>query len=401
MGRDSYMINFSNLEEFHLGYQFFMTKPSPAVKMFILLIAGLLAVALIWASIAEMDEIVKATVFLRPVETISLIKPLTGGQVQQKNYTHNEYVTEGGLLLKLDTSADFLEFKNSKELMERINNNIFIYTALIETIKRDTNTVSKNNEEAYLHSEKYILENRRQLLQIEEMRKKLELEKNIPEMLFVKQKIDDMKGDLERNELQFALWKNSKTIETRDIVENLIQNKENLERRMADLDRNIKNGTIYSPISGRVNELRKLNIGDNIVPGEEILTIVPDNETGLKAELYIEPAYIARVKTGQKAILRFPGLPPSKYGKIEAEIDLIPADYIIVQNAMPNFIVEAKINEPWLVSRGGEKMYLRAGIGATGRIVIDRDTVLRMLLKKLDFINENYTKKVLSEKNEK
>lgn len=395
------MIKFSNLEEFQLGYQFFMTKPSPAIKMFILIIAGTLIVILIWMSFAKMDEIVKATVFLRPIETISIIKPLTGGQVQQKSYIHNEYVKEGDLLLKLDTSADFLEFQNSKELMVRINNNIFVYNALIETIKRDINAVSKNNEEAYLHSEKYNLENRRQSLQIEEMRKKLEIEKNVPEMLFVKQKIDDMESDLERTELQFALWKNSKMTETKDILENLIQSKENLERRMADLDRNIRNGTIYSPISGRINELRKLNIGDNIVPAEEILTIIPDNETGLKAELYIEPAYIARVKTGQKAVLRFPGLPPSKYGKIEAEIDLIPADYNIVQDTTPYFIVEAKIKEPWLISREGEKMYLRVGIGATGRIVIDQDTVLRMVLKKLDFINEDYTKKALSEKNEK
>ncbi|MDR2941528.1 MAG: HlyD family secretion protein [Treponema sp.] len=393
------MIKFSNLEEFQLGYQFFMTKPSPAVKMFIFIITCVLVVALIWASIAKMDEIVKATVFLRPIETISIIKPLTGGQIQQKNYIHNEYVKKGDLLFKLDTSADFLELQNSKELMERIKNNIYIYTALIETIKRNTNTVSKNNEEAYLHSEKYILENRRQSLQIDEMRKKLETEKNTPEMLLVKQKIDDMKGDLERTELQFALWKNSKATETKDILENLIQSKENLERRMADLDRNIRNGTIYSPISGRINELRKLNIGDYIVPCEEILTIVPDNETGLKAELYIEPAYIARVKTGQKAVLRFPGLPPSKYGKIEAEINLIPADYNIVQDATPYFIVEAKIKEPWLISREGEKMYLRVGIGATGRIVIDRDTILRMILKKLDFINEDYTKKVLNEEN--
>jgi multidrug resistance efflux pump len=392
------MIKFSNLEEFQLSYQFFMTKPSPAIKMFILIIAGVLVVTLIWASFAVMDEIVKATVFLRPIETISIIKPLTGGQVQQKNYIHNEYVKEGNLLLKLDTSADFLEFQNSKELMVRINNNISIYNALLETIKRNTITVPKNDEESYLHSEKYILENRRQLLQIEEMRKKLEIEKNTPEMLLVKQKIDDMKGDLERTELQFALWKNNKTTETKDILEKLIQNKENLERRMADLERNVRNGTIYSPISGRVNELRKLNIGDNVVPGEEILTIVPDNEMGLKAELYIEPAYIARVKIGQKAVLRFPGLPPSKYGKIEAVINLIPADYNIVKDAMPYFIVEAKINEPWLISREREKIYLRVGIGATGRIVIDRDTVLRMLLKKLDFINEDYTKKALSEK---
>jgi len=386
------------MEEFHFGYQFFMHKPTPAVRYFIYIIFGILFVALIWASIAQMDDIVKANVFLRPIKTISVIKPLTGGQVQIKNYNHNGYVTENELLLQLDTTADILELKNSKELMLRINNSILVHTKLLETIKQNKNTATRRNEEAYVHSERYILENQRQLLQIEEMRKKWEFEENLPEMLSVRQKADDIKGEFERAELQFALWKNTKIIETTDAVKSLMQNKENLERRMSDLDRTIQNATIYSPISGRVNEYRKLNIGDNIAPGEEILAIVPDEETALKAELYIEPAYIARVKIGQKAVLRFPGLPPSRYGKIEAEINLIPADYNVVQDSAPIFIVEAEIPEPWLVSNDGKKIYLRAGIGAVGRIVIDRDTVLRMILKKLDFINESYEEKALKDK---
>jgi len=398
MGRDGCMIHFSKMEEFHLGYQFFMSKPTPAVRYFIYIIFGILLFALIWASIAQMDDIVKANVFLRPTKTISVIKPLTGGQMQIKNYTHNGYVTKNELLLQLDTTADILELQNSKELMLRINNSILVHTTLLETIKQNRNTATTKNEEAYIHSERYILENQRQLLQIQEMRKKWEFEENLPEMLSVRQKADDMKGELERAELQFALWKNTKIIETTDTVKSLMQNRENLERRMSDLDRTIQNATIYSSISGRVNEYRKLNIGDNIAPGEEILAIVPDEQTTLKAELYIEPAYIARVKIGQKAVLRFPGLPPSRYGKIEAEINLIPADYNVVQDSTPIFIVEAEIPEPWLVSNDGNKIYLRAGIGAVGRIVIDRDTVLRMILKKLDFINETYEEKALKEK---
>ncbi|MCL2410945.1 MAG: HlyD family secretion protein, partial [Treponema sp.] len=117
------------------------------------------------------------------------------------------------------------------------------------------------------------------------------------------------------------------------------------------------------------------------------LTIVPEGEMGLMVELYIDPAHIARVRAGQKAVLRFPGLPPSRYGKIETEINLIPADFNTAFGAVPMFVVEAKLEEPWLVSRNGERVYLRAGIGAQARIVIDRDTVFRMLLRKFDFLD--------------
>ena len=67
----------------------------------------------------------------------------------------------------------------------------------------------------------------------------------------------------------------------------------------------------------------------------------------------------------------------------------------------PVFIVEAVIKEPWLTSSGSEKIYLRPGIGAAGRVIVDQDTVMRMILKKLDFINESFDEKALSEeKNE-
>jgi hypothetical protein len=82
-------------------------------------------------------------------------------------------------------------------------------------------------------------------------------------------------------------------------------------------------------------------------------------------------------------------LPPSKFGKAEALVSLIPADYSVGPDAMPVFVVEAYLPEPWLTGSDGKPLYLRAGIAAEGRVIIDHDTVLRMILKKLDFINSS------------
>jgi len=393
------MMRFSNMENFHLGYQFFMNKPSNAGRNFIFMVAALLFAAFIWANIAKMDDIVRATAILRPAQTISTVRPLVGGQVQMIGYAHNEFVAKGDLLLLVDTTADVLELRNSIELAARIDNNIKVQTSLLETIRDGINAASSDNEEAHIHSESFIIENQRQLLQIEEIRIRLEIERNLHEMLVVRERINEIERELERSKLQFLLWRNNRIVETTDILRNLIQHRENIERRKSDLERNINNSTIYATISGRVNELRRLNIGDNIVAGEEILTIIPEDETGLKAELFIEPAFIARVIPGQKAVLRFPGLPPSRYGKLEAEINLIPPDFTLLHGASPVFIVEAELPEPWLESRRGDRIYLRAGISASGRIIVDRDTVFRMILRKLDFINENYEQRILARAN--
>jgi multidrug resistance efflux pump len=395
------MTRFADMSEFHQGYQFFMLRPSRGISAFIITLVGIVGSAIIWACIMKMDDVIKTTALLRPAQTISTIKVIPGGEVLEKNYIHDGYVREGDILLRLDVSADTLELDNSRKLMERLENNILIYDTLLETIRQGVNaaTVQKTeNEEASIRSETYLIEHRRQEGQIEELRIKLDRERAMPDTLTVTQRIEDMTRELELAELQFSSWKNTRMIETMDVLKNLLQNRENLERRISDLVRNIRDATIRAPISGKVNEYRQLNRGDTVLPGEEIITVVPGDELSLKAELYVDPAYIAQVKIGQKATLRFPGLPPSKFGKIEAEVNLIPPDLTLESNSGTVFVVEAIIRNPWLTSSGGEKIYLRPGIGAVGRIIVSQDTVMRMILKKLDFINESFDEKALSGK---
>jgi multidrug resistance efflux pump len=296
------MIRFSDMSEFHRGYQFFMLRPSRGVSGFVITLAAIVSAAIVWACTMKMDDVVKTTALLRPARTISTIKAISGGEVLEKNYAHDGYVHEGGILLRLDVSADALELDNSKKLMERLENNILIYNTLLETIRQGANAAARertNSEEAYIRSGTYLIEQRRQEGQIEELRIKLDRELAMPGALSVRQRAEDMARELELAELQSASWKNTRMIETMDALKSLLQSRENLERRISDLDRNIRNATVRAPISGRVNEYRRLNKGDTVLPGEEIIAVVPGDESSLKAELYVDPAYIAQVKTGQ------------------------------------------------------------------------------------------------------
>jgi multidrug resistance efflux pump len=386
-------MKFIDIAEFHNGYQFFMMRPSHSVNYFITILIFIVFSTIVWSFNSKMDDVVKTTALLRPVETISTIKLLSSGEVITKNYGQNDFVYSGDLLLQLDISSDVIELENSKKLMQRIMDNISINDALLATIQTSINNVTNDSGEAYIYSEAYLTEYRRFLGLIEIARVNFEREKSMPEILLVKQQIEDAKRELEQTNLQFLLWKNNKILDVMNDLKLLAQNKENLERRVSDIERNIRNASIFAPISGRVNEYRKFNIGDYLLASEEIIAIVPDNNLELNAELYIDPAYIAQIKIGQTVVLHFPGLPPSKFGKIEAKINLIPVDYVLGQNSSPVFIVDAAITDPYLFSPDGEKIYLRPGIGAYGRIITGQDSIMRMILKKLDFINEDFDKK--------
>jgi len=387
MGECGVMIQFADMSEFQKGYQFFMLRPSRAGIMFIIVTFCTVLTAIAWMFIAKMDDVVKTTVLLRPAATISQIVALSGGEVLEKNYHNDMFVNEGEVLLYFDASADILDLENSKKLMERMQGEITITEYLLETIRRNINTAPIHNSEAYTRSNAYIIEYKKLLGQIAILETELKREKTLPESMITPQKVEDIEKELEQARLTFNLWRNNKLIETTNNLKSLFSEREVLERHLSDLERNIKNATICASISGRVNELHALNIGDNILPGEHIINIVPTDSSMLKAELYIDPSYIALVKMGQKASLRFPGLPPSKFGKLESEINLIPADFIIGENGKPVFIVEARIAEPYLTAKNKEKILLRAGIGAEGRVIVAQDKIIYMILKKLDFIS--------------
>ena len=83
--------------------------------------------------------------------------------------------------------------------------------------------------------------------------------------------------------------------------------------------------------------------------------------------------------------MRFTSLPPSLFGQIEGIVSFIPAD-VNFSGTNAYFLLEATIPNPYLIAQNGEKIFLRSGVSAQGRIIIDQDYVLLMILRKIYFL---------------
>ena len=270
--------------------------------------------------------------------------------------------------------------------MSIIEQDIFINDTLLQTINTDTFPKLEKHTNAYIKSAAYMYEKQRLESVIDDSKKLLEREKAKPESLRIPQVIQDLESRYNQNQLSFYTWKNNQLSEVLSFQKQLNNSKNTMESRIVELNRIIKNATINAPITGRIIETLKLNNGDYILAGEEIIKIVPDNSSMLKAALLVDPAYVARVKVGNLVKIKFPGLPPSRYGQIETSVSIVPPD-VDLSTGQPVFIVEAPILEDFLISTDGQIAQLIPGITAEGRIITERSTVMRMLLRKLDFIN--------------
>jgi len=143
---------------------------------------------------------------------------------------------------------------------------------------------------------------------------------------------------------------------------------------------------VRSPIAGRVEELRRLDAGDNLFAGEEVLRVVPERSGGLDLQLRVDPRDIAELRQGMAIVLKFPGLPPSQYGTVGARVTRVPADANTSSAGTAFFDVEATLDRAFVENRRGERVELIPGMVAEARIVVKRERILRLILEKLDFL---------------
>lgn len=367
---------------------FFMNNPSKIYSIFVFIQIILIISIIIWVSCFEMDDTVKISALLRPVENISSVYAMPGGEVTNILYTNNQLVKEGELLLQIDTTADAEEVKLSKERLIEIDDDLEIFSVLIQSIVEGKYPENFEKEEKYSRLLNFYLENKRLLSSVEEAKVIYEREANKPNSLKILQQIQDTKRRYDQTVLQYNTWKTTQEIQTKEYIKQLNIEKKNLIRRINDLNRNIKNSNLVAPITGRINEIRKMNIGDVILTGERLFDVVPVESNELKADVYVDSNYIAQIKEGQAIKLNFPGLPTVRYGQLTGSIKTIPPDCTVNSKGEVSFILTANLDSNFLQDKRGKKIFLHSGMPAQGRIIIEKQKVIYMIFKKLGFINQ-------------
>ena len=146
------------------------------------------------------------------------------------------------------------------------------------------------------------------------------------------------------------------------------------------LDRTI----ITSPMRGIVNNLGVTTIGGVIRPGEEIFQIIPlDDELFVEAE--VSPSNIANVIPGQTATIKLSAYDYTIYGSLTGEVHLISADTFEDErdpNAPAHYRVTLRVDTTDLDARQSQ-IEIRPGMQADVELHTGSKTVLQYLTKPL------------------
>lgn len=408
----------------------FQRPPPPA---FLIVRASLLlcAVALVWAAVANVDEITVGEGKVIPSSQVQVIQNLEGGIVGGILVKVGDMVRKDQVVIQLDETR----FASSAGETKAKNLALMAKVARLEAEAEGKPLVAPPGlagsdpklvaDEMRLHGNRQqelaaalavlrqqvsqrsqeISEKRARQRQLEEshslVAQELKMSKPLQaqgvmsevEILRIERSVSETRGELEATRLAIPRLE-AQLAEARskldgqiakfrsDAANELAQAKAELAGTSASslaVEDRLARTAIRTPVAGIVKQIKANTVGGVIQPGMDIMEIVP-LEDSLLIEAKIRPADVGFLRPGQPATVKITAYDFSIYGGLEATVENITADSITNDKGESFYLVRVRTTRNAL---GNEAAHLTIipGMLATVHIHTGKKSVLGYLLK--------------------
>ena len=119
-------------------------------------------------------------------------------------------------------------------------------------------------------------------------------------------------------------------------------------------------------MSGTINSNIELVEGNILQSGIEVLSIIPNDDSNYKVNIYVSNEDIGKIKKDMQVKFNVYALPNSEYGYLTGTIVNISEDLKVDNNSgSAYYLVEARLDKSKLINKGQEGS-LKAGNGLSG-----------------------------------
>ncbi|WP_238365851.1 HlyD family efflux transporter periplasmic adaptor subunit [Mesobacterium pallidum] len=365
-------------------------------SVMIWLCAGALLVFLGWASLAWLDEIVRAEGEIISSSRPQIIQNLEGGILAELSVAEGDVVERGAVLARLQStkfqaSVDDLSDQIATLEVRRLRleaemagaYEFDVPAALAEQVPEMV-----ASERALLRARQVDFAARQQGAQ--RVLDQAESELSLLEDLLAKKVVALIEVTRARKAQADARTKLDEVMTTTeldragsysDTLKELATLRQNLRASRDQLDRTV----LVSPMRGVVNTLSVTTIGGVVRPGEEILQITPLDEE-LFVEARVKPENIAGIRPGQAATIKLSAYDYTIYGSLKGRVEVVSADTFKDERrgaeGESHYKVTLRVDRTDLGERQAT-IQVRPGMQASVELHTGEKTVLQYLLKPL------------------
>jgi len=390
-----------------------------------------ITIFIVWASLTEIDEIVRGSGEVVASGENRVVQNLEGGIIKSIMVKVGDSVEKGQPLLKIDNlkseaqlssttikerelqakiarlkaEAEGKDFEIPPELEKAVpllvENERSLYLSRQKQIDakiRSLQDQKKQKEQKLIETRQKIIHLKRTAVLINKevammkpmvaqgvkskvafMKLQREQSKIASELTAAKNSIPRIKASIseEVNNIEEAQssFRNEAKRELNEATAEAMRVKESSHALGDQMDRTM----VRSPIKGVIQKLYIHTVGGVIKPGENLVEIVPTDDT-LWLEVKIKPSDIAFIFPGQKANVKFTAYDFRIYGGLEGEVVHISADTIKDQKKQAFYVIHIKTKKNYLGTRE-KRMKIIPGMTVSVDIVTGKKTVMDYILK--------------------
>jgi adhesin transport system membrane fusion protein len=137
---------------------------------------------------------------------------------------------------------------------------------------------------------------------------------------------------------------------------------------------------IRSPVDGVVNDVQVTTIGSYVQPGQKIMEVVPLGDK-LLVESRVKPSDIAFIKVGDRALVKVTAYDFSIYGGLEGRVVQVSADSIYDEKEKSAYFTVIVETDKSYLTASGHPLPITPGMMTNTQIITGRKSVLTYLLK--------------------
>lgn len=398
-------------------------------RLAVWLTLGAIVVLLVWAALAEVDEVTRGEGKVIPSSQNQIIQSLDGGIVKDILVREGQAVERGQIMLRIDPTRFVSSLRENRSQTLSLAVKAARLTAIAEgrpfvpppeTVTEIPQTVEQERQlytakmqevEASVGIARQQLTQRNQeLAEVRARREQAsqsfdltarELEVTRPlvktgavsdvELLRLERDVARYRGERDAASAQIPRIQAAIAEAQRKIQEVELQMRNQARSELSDVsaklgalsegsvglaDR-VKQAEIRSPMRGTVKQLFINTIGGVVQPGKEIIEIVPSDEA-LLLEARVSPRDIAFLRPGQRALVKFTAYDFSIYGGLDGTVQHISADTVVDDKGNAFYEVRVRTNASTI---GPKKLPIIPGMVAEVDILTGKKSILAYLLK--------------------
>lgn len=404
----------------------------PGASMLFLVIVVFFLMMLIWAAVAELDEVVRGEGRVIPPRKLQQVQSYDGGIISKVHVRRGDNVDQGTLLMELDITRSRSDYNQALQQYHALSAEIARLTAEVRGKTFEPSAELSQLAPAVALTQQRLFEARQAELQSELMVVDQQTSQRRAELAEMRASSSNASASLKLSEAEIALieplvrrgiepelnllrlQRSHQELSAQKqaaelaivrlesaIVEAQNRRQAVLERyrseafkelslataKLAELEQalparedRVARSEIRSPVKGIVNQVLTTTEGSVAQPGATLVEIVPEDET-LLVEAFVKPEDIAFISVGHAAKVKITAYDFARYGSMDGEVTTISADAIeLPKTGQRVYPVEVRTTSK-LLTKEGKSLEIMPGMVAEVDVLTGRRTVLEYLLQ--------------------